>query len=402
MESDSEKTVSKKDKSGELESTDNDGQKRTRPKKILVAIFVIGIIAGSFFGIRWLQYYLTHASTDDARVKGDLIAVSPTVQGKIRFIPIREGEHVVKGQLIAQLIEEDYQAKVDVAAGVFQAIGAELKEAQANLTLVRKKTQKEVRRATAVLSASQARLNEAKAGLRLASLDMDRISKLYRSKTVSESEMDKTMVAYDLALARVALAEEEIEENQAKLEVAEANTGEVAMKQGRVEALNGRLEEAGASLELTKLKLAYTKITSPIDGVVAKKVAKLGEVIKLGQPVAIIVDLDNVWIEANLEETKVEYVRLGQVVDLKADAYPKTKFTGKVVNIGAAASSEFALIPENRSAGSFTKVTQRIPIRIEVIDSTRQLRPGMMVVVGIDIRNAKNSGKSWAKESMKK
>lgn len=402
MESDSEKTVSKKDKSGELESTDNDGQKRTRPKKILVAIFVIGIIAGSFFGIRWLQYYLTHASTDDARVKGDLIAVSPTVQGKIRFIPIREGEHVVKGQLIAQLLEEGYQAKVDVAAGVFQAIEAEIKEAQANLTLVREKTQKEVRRATAVLSASQARLNEAKASLRLASLDMDRISKLYRSKTVSESEMDKTMVAYDLALARVALAEEEIEENQAKLEVAEANTGEVAMKQGRVEALNGRLEEAGASLELTKLKLAYTKITSPIDGVVAKKVAKLGEVIKLGQPVAIIVDLDNVWIEANLEETKVEYVRLGQVVDLKADAYPKTKFTGKVVNIGAAASSEFALIPENRSAGSFTKVTQRIPIRIEVIDSTRQLRPGMMVVVGIDIRNAKNSGKSWAKDSMKK
>ncbi len=402
MESDSEKTVSKKDKSGELESTDNDGQKRTRPKKILVAIFVIGIIAGSFFGIRWLQYYLTHASTDDARVKGDLIAVSPIVQGKIRFIPIREGEHVVKGQLIAQLLEEDYQAKVDVAAGVFQAIEAELKEAQANLTLVREKTQKEVKRATAVLSASQARLNEAKAGLRLASLDMDRISKLYRSKTVSESEMDKTMVAYDLALARVALAEEEIEENQAKLEVAEANTGEVAMKQGRVEALNGRLEEAGASLELTKLKLAYTKITSPIDGVVAKKVAKLGEVIKLGQPVAIIVDLDNVWIEANLEETKVEYVRLGQVVDLKADAYPKTKFTGKVVNIGAAASSEFALIPENRSAGSFTKVTQRIPIRIEVIDSTRQLRPGMMVVVGIDIRDAKNSGKSWAKDSMKK
>lgn len=402
MESDSEKTVSKKDKSGELESTDNDGQKRTRPKKILVAIFVIGIIAGSFFGIRWLQYYLTHASTDDARVKGDLIAVSPIVQGKIRFIPIREGEHVVKGQLIAQLLEEGYQAKVDVAAGVFQAIEAEIKEAQANLTLVREKTQKEVRRATAVLSASQARLNEAKASLRLASLDMDRISKLYRSKTVSESEMDKTMVAYDLALARVALAEEEIEENQAKLEVAEANTGEVAMKQGRVEALNGRLEEAGASLELTKLKLAYTKITSPIDGVVAKKVAKLGEVIKLGQPVAIIVDLDNVWIEANLEETKVEYVRLGQVVDLKADAYPKTKFTGKVVNIGAAASSEFALIPENRSAGSFTKVTQRIPIRIEVIDSTRQLRPGMMVVVGIDIRNAKNSGKSWAKDSMKK
>jgi multidrug resistance efflux pump len=162
------------------------------------------------------------------------------------------------------------------------------------------------------------------------------------------------------------------------------------MKQGRFESLNGKLEEARAVLELAKLKLAHTAVTSPINGVVAKKVAKLGEVIKSGQPIAVIVDLDNVWVEANLEETKVEYVRLGQSVDLKVDAYPNTMFAGKVVNIGAAAASEFALIPENRSAGSFTKVAQRIPIKIEILDSTRPLRPGMMVVVGIDIRAAKN------------
>ena len=89
-------------------------------------------------------------------------------------------------------------------------------------------------------------------------------------------------------------------------------------------------------------------------------------------------------MEANLEETQVEHVRLGQSVDLEVDAYPHTKFTGKVVNIGAAAASQFALIPENRSAGNFTKVTQRIPIKIEVVDPAEQLRPGMMVVVGID------------------
>jgi len=379
-----------------LTSESTDAKARTLPKRRLLVILILGIGIGSFFGIRWLHYYLTHASTDDARVKGDLITVSPTVQGKIRLLSAREGDPVAKGQVVAQLREEDYQASVDVATGVVQAIASELKEAEADVSLVRAKTEKEVQRAAAVLSASQARLNEVKANLRLAVLDFQRTSKLFASKTVAKSEMDKAQSVYDLALARVALAEEEIKENQAKFQVAEANTGEVAIKQRRVEALNGRLKEARAALELTRLKLAHTTVTSPIDGIVAKKVAKLGEVIKSGQPVYVIVDLNNVWVEANLEETKVENVRPGQSVDLKVDAYPKTRFSGKVVNIGAAAASEFSLIPDSRSAGSFTKVTQRIPIRIEVVAPAQQLRPGMMVVVGIDIRDAKDGNRGQA------
>ena len=173
------------------------------------------------------------------------------------------------------------------------------------------------------------------------------------------------------------------------------------MKQQRVESLRGRLEETRAALTAAKLKLDHTTVTSPIDGVVAKKVANIGEVIKVGQTIAVIVDLNNVWVEANLEETKVEHVRLGQTVDVKVDAYPGTEFTGRVVNIGAAAASEFALIPENRSAGNFTKVTQRIPIKIEVMNPAYQLRPGMMVIVGIDIRSGKDdsSGRELARKN---
>jgi len=315
--------------------------------------------------------------------------VSPTVSGKIRLLPIHEGEHIRKGQLIAQLRKEDYQAKVDVAAGLVQSIEAALNEAKADLLLVGEKTEKDVQRADAVLYASQARLKEAKANLRLAKLDFKRTGKLFKRKTISASEMDKVRTAYELTQARLIRVEEEINENRAKLKVSIANTNEVKIKQGRVESLKGKLQEAKAELKAARLKLAHTTINSPIDGVIAKKIANLGEVIKAGQPVAVIVDLNNIWVEANLEETKVEHVRLGQPVDLKVDAYPNTKFAGKVVNIGAAAVSEFALIPENRSAGSFTKVTQRIPIKIKVIDPQKQLRPGMMVLVGIDIQNKK-------------
>lgn len=362
----------------------------SRKRGALLLSVAIVVAVAVIFGIGWLHYYFTHASTDDARVKGDLIAVSPTVQGKIRLLPIQEGDRVEKGQLIAQLREEDYQAQVDVAAGVVQTIEAEFKEAEAELTLVREKTNKEVAEATAALCAAQARQAEAEANLRQASLDYERIRELHRSKTVSSSEMDRAQAAFDLCHARVEVAKEVIKENQAKLQIAEANVAGVISKEQRVESLRGRLEEARAALTAAKLKLDHTTVTSPIDGVVAKKVANIGEVIKVGQTIAVIVDLNNIWVEANLEETKVEHVRLGQTVDLKVDAYPGTKFTGRVLNIGAAAASEFALIPENRSAGNFTKVTQRIPIKIEVINPAYQLRPGMMVVVGIDIRRGKD------------
>ena len=369
--------------------TSNNNATRKRTQKWLLVILAFGILAGSFYGIRWLHYYVTHASTDDANVEGDLISVSSTVSGKIRLLPIREGEHVKKGQLIAQLREEDYQAQVDVAAGAVQAINASLNEAMADVLVVREKTEKDVERADAVLSASQARLKEAEANMQLATLDFKRVSKLYKSKTVSASEMDKVQAAYNLAHARLASAAEEINENRAKLEVTRANTGEVTIKQRRVESLKGKLEEATAELEAARLKLAHTTVTSPIDGVVAKKISHIGEVITAGQPVTVIVDLNNIWVEANLEETQVKHVRLEQSVDLNVDAYSNTRFTGKVINIGAATASEFALIPENRSAGNFTKVTQRIPIRIEVVDPAEQLRPGMMVTVGIDIRKTK-------------
>jgi len=367
----------------------NNTSGRKRKQKWLFVILAIGILVGSFYGIRWLHYYFTHASTDDASVEGDLISVSSTVSGKIRLLPIREGEHVKKGQLIAQLREEDYQAKVDVASGVVQSINASLNEAMADELLVKEKTGKDVQRAEAVLYASQARLKEAEANIQLATLDFKRISKLYKSKTVSASEMDKVQAAYTLATARLATAEEEINENRAKLNVAQANTGEVTLKKRRVESLKGKLKEAEAELEAARLKLAHTTVTSPIDGVVARKISHIGEVISAGQPISIVVNLNHIWVEANLEETRVEHIRLGQFVDIKVDAYPNTRFTGKVINIGAAAASEVALIPDSRSAGNFTKVTQRIPIKIEVVDPDEQLRPGMMVTVGIDIRKTK-------------
>lgn len=388
MQKKSEKTITETEKNADSKSPGKE-KSNNRYRKFLLIILLFGIVVGAFKGIRWLHYYFTHAITDDARVKGNLISVSPTVQGKIRLFPVQEGNHVKRGQLIAQLREEDYQAQVDMASGSVKATEAALIEARADLIMAKENTEKLVQQATSVLNASKARLKEAKAELLLAKLNFDRTVKLYKSKSISASEMDKVASSFELARAKVVRAEEEINENKAKLKVAVANTGEVELKQKRLESSKGELEEVKAKQKAERLKLAHTTVTSPIDGVVAKKIANIGEVVKPGQPVCYIIDLNNIWLEANLEETKVKNVRLGQPVDLKVDAYPETEFTGKVISIGATAASEFSLIPEGSSTGNFTKVTQRIPIRIEVADPAKQLRPGMMVVVGIDIRDNK-------------
>lgn len=377
-------------------------QGNAKSKKILALLLVIGACVGAFFGVGWLRYYLTHASTEDARVKGDLISISPTVQGKIRVLPIREGDRVKKGQLIAQLREDDYRAKVEEELGVVRSIREELKEAKADLVLCRERTTKEVIKDRASLNATRASINEAEANLRQATLDLERMKELHARDTISKSKLDKAQTTYDLALARIESAREKVKEAEAKLQVTKANTREAELKAHRVESLVGKLDEARGALALARLKLSHTTVTSPADGVVAKKVANIGEVIKPGQPIAVIVDLDNIWVEANLEETKVEHVRLGQHADLKVDAYPGKNFRGRVANIGAAAASEFALIPDNRSSGNFTKVTQRIPIKIEVIDPSHQLRPGMMVVVGIDVKKVKYGSKDGAFGGVKK
>ena len=139
MQPNSEKTITETEENADSKPPGKGGS-NNRSRKFLLIIFLFGIVVGSFYGIPWLHYYFTQASTDDDRVKGNLISVSPTVQGKIRLLPVQEGNHVEKGQLIAQLREEDYQAQVDVASGDVKATEAALNEAGADLIMVKEKT----------------------------------------------------------------------------------------------------------------------------------------------------------------------------------------------------------------------------------------------------------------------
>ncbi|GIX46601.1 MAG: hypothetical protein KatS3mg131_0812 [Candidatus Tectimicrobiota bacterium] len=179
---------------------------------------------------------------------------------------------------------------------------------------------------------------------------------------------------------RIETLRAEVEKARASLKLAqtEQERGDLLLEQARV--LEAKLKEARARVAQAQINLRDTVLRSPISGVISRKRVEEGQLVQRGQPVLVINDPKDVWVLANIKESAIREVAVGSPVDVRVDAYPDRRFEGRVEVIGAAAISEFALFPPT---GSFTKVEQRIPVRIAVANPDGMLKPGMMVVVGI-------------------
>jgi len=265
-------------------------------------------------------------STDDAYIDGDRATVTTKVLGRITSLGADEGDTVRAGQLLIQLDTADLQAH--------------LAQAAAQLDLARKSVK------LAVVSEQRARE------------DADRAAMQIKGNAITREEFDHTRTTLASAVAehQVALA---------------------------------RVEAARASVDVIDQQIADTRVTAPFRGVVAKRWLLPGDVVQPGQPVFTLYDLEGVWVTAVFEETKLRYLPVGTTVDLSVDAYPDHDFSGKVILVGAAAASQFSLIPPANASGNFTKVTQRVPLRIAIEkasgtgDDPPRLLPGMSVVVTV-------------------
>lgn len=417
--------------------------------RIVLPLIIIVVAAGGYFGVRWWIYALHHVSTDDARVKGTLITVSSQVSGRLIRVPIEDGQQIKKGDLLAQLQPDAYQAEVALREAALEAVQSQLANAEADLDLDRKLTEGHIERSDAVLGASRSQLIEAeraaalesqrikanlrekeaaveevkaqlsgaKANLDKAESDLQRAKQLFQDGIIATEQRERMVALYDQARARYESSQEALNKSFALLELAKAEGRRVqllldnvrtqqrkvresealktlavaerqrsGMKAATVKNLRAKVKEAEAQLALARIRLQETRIFSPIDGVVSQAIADPGEHVQPGQPIAIINDPQDVWIEANIEETEIREVRVGQPVEISVDAYPRQKFQGKVWKIGAAARSEFAIIPAGSASAHFIKVTQRLPVKIATDNHLGLLKPGMMVVVGIRVK----------------
>lgn len=320
---------------------------------LLVGIFVLG-------GIWWWMYTNRIVSTDDARVKGTIVAVSAKVNGRIEKVLVSEGDKVEAGQVIAVLEQADLIAQVNQAK-------ANLAITQANLASVA------AGRRHQEIAQADAAVLEAKATMENALRNSERDASLYEQGVISVHQRDASETAYRVAKAKYAAAREQLSLN------AEGS------RQEDIQMAEAQVQKAQAALEAAQLQLNDTTVKAPVSGIVATKSVEVGEIIVAGQQLFNITDPEDVWVGANIEETYIGRVQVGQKVSFIVDAYPDQTLTGAVSEVGAATGSQFSLLSSENSSGNFTKVTQRLPIKIKPDPSEYVLKPGMSVTIKIRV-----------------
>jgi multidrug resistance efflux pump len=321
---------------------------------LLIAVFAAG-------GLWWWIRAGRVVSTDDARVKGTIVAVSAKVSGRIDKVLVSEGDRVEAGQVIAVLEKHEFEAQVEQA-------GANLAMAKAKLAaVVAGNRPQEIAQAGAGVSQAAANLDNARK-------NYERAEALYRQGAISVQQRDAAKTAAAVAGAQYTAAVE-----QSSLAAEGSRPEDIQLAKAQV-------QQAEAMLKTAEFQLADAVVKAPVSGMVALKSAENGEIISSGQQLFSISNLADVWIGANIEETYIGRVKIGQPVEFTIDAYPDRKFTGRVIEIGPAAGSQFALLPTENTSGNFTKVTQRLPIKIQAEQSDHVLKPGMSAVITIKTR----------------
>lgn len=289
--------------------------------------FLIILIAALVFW-NWYKGQLGFVSTDDAFIDGDRLSLASKMLGRITDLYADEGDNVAKGELLVRLDSTDLIAQREQAFNSLKLAKDNIQLAQVNLDKAR--------------------------------TDFQRSQQQYESKIIPKEQYEHSQSALDAAQAEFNIA-------------------------------NTKIGAADAQLNVIKTQLQNTEIYSPMSGVVAKRWVLKGDVVQPGQPIFSIYNLDSLWVTADLQETDLSSIKEGQDVEINVDSYPNHNFEGKVVQIGSNTAAQFALIPPSNAAGNFTKITQRIPIKISIHQTgsnendAAKLLPGMSVEVKIRV-----------------
>jgi len=330
----------------------------------------VALAAIAYFGWRWWEgrYW---ASTDDAQVGGDVVPVLARVSGYVRQVLINENDQVRQGQLLVVLDDSELKQRLaqaraqlaiaEQAAGTGPAVGQF--EAQAAA-------------ARANARAAQHAIAQAAANATRAHHDVQRLGPLAAEGIVSGQQMDATRADADAADAQLAMARQNAQAAAAQAQAAQVGVGTASEQ---VRAVRAAVAEA-------QLLLSYTRITAPGNGVVARKNVQVGQLVNPGQALMTVVPLANIWVTANLKETQLKGVWPGNPAEVTVDAYHGLTFHGHVESISPATGAQFSLLPPENATGNFTKVVQRVPVRVRLNareNPSAPLRPGMSAEVKI-------------------
>ena len=349
---------------------------------IAAGALVLLVWAGSWIFHRW-----THVYIDDARVDGEVVTISSRVSGWITELPVIEGDEVKKGQMIARVDERDSVLYRGVLKARLDAIESQMVVMQAQTGQVHQETLGKFTSETNRLAAAEAEVASLEANLKQARQDHDRAADVYAKQYISAQDMERARTAYQQAQQAHRKAQAEVAAVRGTLSAAGGSRKQVSVMGRQLLVLGHQAAEIRAEIERQEVDIADRTIKSPADGRIVMTFVRKGEHVAVGQRIAMFHDPNQIWVEANVKETAIGLLRPGMKAEVRLDAYPGRIFRGEVFRIGQAATSKFALLPDPNPSGNFTKITQRLPVRIVLLEKDAQLRPGMMVEVDIAVRN---------------
>jgi membrane fusion protein, multidrug efflux system len=325
-------------------------------------------ISGGWYGAQWWTTGRFIVSTDDAYVHAHNTTLAAKVPGYVASIPLDDNAPVHAGDVIATIDDGDYRLAVDAA-------GDKVRTQEATVARIAR----QVIAQQANVAQANAQMASAQAGAKKTQLEFDRQQALSAHAYATRQALEQAEANRDQAVAAVDTAQSMIDAAKANLDVFKAQQQEAART----------LDELKTALAKAERDLSFTVIRAPVDGVFGNRAVETGDFVQTGQRVASLVPLDDVYIDANFKETQLGSLRPGQRVSVRVDALPEHAIGGRVASLSPASGAVFSLLPPDNATGNFTKIVQRLPVRIVVpgdVATQRLLRPGMSVVVRVDTK----------------
>lgn len=355
-------------------------EEKKSKKKLFIILGIVSVIL--FLGLYYFIKSANFETTDNAQLDADIIPIKSSIAGYVKAIKFKDNQSVKKGDTLLTIEATDFQTRVAQAE-------ATLENAKANLLAMRSSASASGNNAIASSYTStsvQQSINSAKAKLVKAQADFKRVENMLAAKAATQAQLDAAKAELDITQAQLDGAigqyKSASEQSQGVRSQAEAQRAQVILAEALV-------KQRDAELNLAKSQLANTIILAPCSGIVTKRSVEVGQYITVAQPLCSTIDNSHIWVTANFKETQVEKIKIGQEVKIKLDAFPDVSINGKVDSYIGATGAKFSLLPPDNSTGNFVKITQRVPVRIELTDlqeSNREiLYPGLSAFVEIKV-----------------
>jgi multidrug resistance efflux pump len=339
-------------------------------KRLLLLLILVAGIAGAYYSVNRPPGPLILTGI----VTTQDVVVAPQLGGQIGQLLVKEGETLEKNQLIAVLTTDELQADRAYYTHTVESIQSQVGENEAALRWEQRQTEDQIQQARAALETAIAQTGEARAGLEIARIDQERVQKLAKEGVAAVQQWDQARTAYDAAKARLEAVEKQVEVQRAAVAIANANAERVSVQQNRVRSVERQREAAAAQRKRADVRLSYSEVRSPVAGIVDVRAAREGEVISAGQPIVTLINPDDLWVRADIEETYIDRIRIGDQLKVRLPSGEERMGTVFYRAVDAGFATQRDVSRTKRDIKTFE-------IRLRLDNSNRRLAVGMTTYI---------------------